>query len=81
MRRQDRNLLSAIYQEVPVGDDEVSQTCDEESEVGAGDEEGDQGDKDHPALQQWHRDVGGGHKDPHQTTQQLHMGNTQRSGC
>lgn len=68
-----KDLVSdlAVYQEVPVSDDEVSQAGDEEYEVGGGKDERDDGDKHHPALQQRHGDVGGGHQDPDQTTKKL----------
>lgn len=41
----------AVYQEVPVSDDEVSQAGDEQYEVGGGKEERNDGDKHHPSLQ------------------------------
>lgn len=68
-----KDLVSelAIYQEVPVSDDEVSQAGDEEYEVDGGKDECDGGDKHHPALQQRHGDVGRNHQDEDQTTKKL----------
>lgn len=54
-----------IYQKVPVNVDAVSQATDEECKVGGGEEEGRDGDKHHPALQQRHGHIGGGHQDPY----------------
>jgi len=65
------SCLSTAYQEVPVHGDAVSQTSDEESEVGRGEKEGGNRHKHHPALQQGHRHIGGGHQDPYQTTKYL----------
>lgn len=57
--------LSTAYQEVPVSIDAVSQTSDEESEVGEGEDEGGYRDKHHPALQQGDRHIGRRHQDPY----------------
>lgn len=56
------------YQGVPVGLDTVREASDEEKEVRGRDKERGEGDKHHPALQQRHRHIGGGHQYPHQTT-------------
>lgn len=63
--------LPDTYQGVPVGVDTIREAGDEEKEVGRRDEERGEGDKHHPALQERHRHVGGGHQDPHQTTEYL----------
>lgn len=57
--------LSTAYQEVPVSIDAVSQTSDEESEVGGGENEGGYRHKHHPPLQQGHRHIGRRHQDPY----------------
>lgn len=51
------------YQDVPVDVDSVSQSGDEESEVDRGQEEGGDGDKHDPALQQRYWHIGGSHQD------------------
>lgn len=65
------DYLSTTHHEVPVSVDAVSQASDEECEVCRGEEEGGDRDEHHPALQQGHGHVGGGHQDPYQATKQL----------
>lgn len=60
-------VLPVTYPGVPVGVDAVCKASDEENEVGERDEECDEGDKHHPALQQRHGHIGGGHQYPNQT--------------
>ncbi len=65
--------LSTAYQEIPVCVDAVSQASDEEREVGGGEEEGGDGDKHHPALQERHGHIGGSDQDPYQSTKKLRI--------